>query len=158
MKTRYIFSILLLASCSGNAPSSPEKDPEPIATEPKKEETRPMDNAIETPSADWETAQFVLKKLGEDKMGVPHTLVNLNVGGKNIFIDSVTACSAIPANNFKQYDIPKDAIGACGGWWAGGGDYFYAVVQGKRLEIYQGWQEESEQPTGYHWKKVKVLK
>lgn len=157
MKYFWIIPFLALAACGGNNEAQKTAD----ASQPLPEKESPnlnQDKGIETPSSDWKTAKFVIKDLGENDMGNPQSIVQVNVGGKNILIDTILACSIIPKNNFDQYQIPSNAIGACGGWWAGGGDYFYAIEKDNRLQIFAGWLDEGQEDNSYHWKKVKELK
>lgn len=95
------------------------------------------------------------KFLSEDEYGSSHYQVILTVDGKKEIIDTVMACDKIPASNFAQYDIPKTALSACGGWWAGAGDYFYAELKDNKVVVYQGWQDEQQTDDGYHWQVVK---
>jgi hypothetical protein len=95
------------------------------------------------------------KFLNEDEFGGSHYQVILTVDGKKEIIDTVMACDKIPASNFSQYEIPKTALSACGGWWAGAGDYFYADLKDNKVVVYQGWQDEEQKDEGYHWEVVK---
>lgn len=98
------------------------------------------------------------KFLKEDEYGNSQYAVLLTVDGKTTAIDTVLACETIPASNFDQYDIPKTAKSACGGWWAGAGDYFYATIEENKVVVYQGWQDEQQEDEGYHWKAMKLKK
>lgn len=95
------------------------------------------------------------KFLSEDEFGGSHYQVILTVDGKKEIIDTVMACDKIPASNFSQYEIPKTALTACGGWWAGAGDYFYAELKDNKVVVYQGWQDEEQKDDGFHWKVIR---
>lgn len=107
---------------------------------------------------DWQGARFLLKELGEDELGTPHTLVSVVVAGKIKVIDTVMACSVLKKQEFAQHNIPETAIDACGGWWAGAGDYFYLIEKNNQLQVFSGWLDEGQEDESYHWKKLKVFK
>lgn len=69
-------------------------------------------------------------------------------------IADVNNCDAIAAKDFGQYQIPAQAINAVGGWWAGSGDYFYIIEEGKELAVYQGSIDEMQEENDYGYEKV----
>lgn len=130
---------------SGNTSEKVEN----AASEEKEDETV----VLETPP---KSVQLKGKFLKEDEYGSSYYAVLLTVDGKTTPIDTVNACEVIPASNYDQYDIPKAAKSACGGWWAGAGDYFYATIEKNKVVVYQGWQDEQQEDEGYHWKAMKL--
>lgn len=92
--------------------------------------------------------------LGEADM-MPRNEVLLTINGTPYVIDTIQACDPVPASGYSQYEIPSDATAACGGWWAGAGDYFYAMTKEGSVDVYQGWQDEGQTDEGYHWKLLK---
>lgn len=102
------------------------------------------------------SVQLKGKFLKEDEYGNSQYAVLLTVDGKTKAVDTVLACEPIPASNFGQYNIPKTAKSACGGWWAGAGDYFYATIEKNKVVVYQGWQDEQQEDEGYHWKAMQL--
>lgn len=105
--------------------------------------------------------KFKIKDAGMDNNETPSSKIYLSISGKEIYIASIQVAAAIiEKSDFPNYDIPKNALSACGGWWAGGGDYFYTVHSKSGITVYQGWQEEggAEQTDfGSHWKKLKEI-
>lgn len=99
-----------------------------------------------------EPARLECVSLGEDEYGIPHNEVYFIKGEKQEKVAECLACQEISRESFQSFEIPETAISACGGWWAGGGDYFYAI-QGKGgvLEVYFGWQDEGQEDDGFHW-------
>lgn len=90
--------------------------------------------------------------LGEDEFGAPRNEVQMSSSDKPVKVGECLACEQIPQEAFEGYQIPKDAISACGGWWAGGGDYFYSKLSANgKVEVYIGWQDEGQEDDGYHW-------
>ncbi len=41
-----------------------------------------------------------------------------------------------------QWDVPNDAVAACMGWWAGGGEVLYVMKEGKGYGVYHAIREE----------------
>ena len=118
----------------------------------------------EVPKQDSNTKldiKFKIKDVGMDNNETPSSKIYLSISGKEIYIASIQVYAGIiEKSDFPTYDIPKNALSACGGWWAGGGDYFYTVQSKSGITVYQGWQEDGnpEQPDfGFHWKKIKEI-
>ena len=95
------------------------------------------------------------ENLAPDAQDVPHSIVFLGENGGAEPIDTVpVACSKIEKAEYAKMGIPADALDACGGWYAGGGDYFYVTLKDGKAVVYQGYQEEQQEDEGYHWKAV----
>lgn len=97
------------------------------------------------------------KFLRELDYGMREHLVILEVNGKPQTIDTFAVCDPIDKKSYKQYNIPATAKSACGGWWAGYGEYYYATIENNKAIVYYGWQDEGQEEPGYHWE-VKHLK
>lgn len=99
-------------------------------------------------------ASLICEFLGEDEFGVPHNEVYLEYNGIRSKEGECLACDKITPESYSQYDIPSGATDACGGWYAGGGDYFYIMQYHDRIEYFAGWQDEGqieENDTSFHW-------
>ena len=116
--------------------------------------TKPASNdtAVTTTSG----VKLVCNDLGEDSLGTPRFDVMLSVDGKETKIKTINACKDIAKTEYKTYEIPDDAISACGGWWAGAGDYYYITMKDGKPLVFEGWQDESQKEKGYHWKEKTV--
>jgi hypothetical protein len=98
-----------------------------------------------------------IKKQPDD--GLPHFDVFLQQGDKIIPIAQINECASIPTKNYQQYDIPQKALAACGGWYAGAGDYFYLTESDTHWIVMHGWQDEQQTDKGYHYsQKISVAK
>jgi hypothetical protein len=91
-----------------------------------------------------------------DTVGNPLFDVFLSVDGVKTKIKSINQCSEIPKEEYARYEIPKEAIAACGGWYAGGGDYYYVIMRDGKPVVFEGFQEEQQEDNGYHWKEIVV--
>lgn len=150
-KTTYpiaIAALLCLASCKDgkneSAASSPSVDTTTVA----------QNNG--TASADT-TTKFNIK-VTESADGNPTSEITFTHN------NTVTAIASVPGNanitkakDYAAQGIPVQAIAACGSWWAGSGDYFYAIATDKGIDIFQGYIDEMQEDKGYHWKKMKEI-
>jgi hypothetical protein len=114
------------------------------------------DTTIVTQTPPIDPATVILKCVdkGMDEYENPINEVVLSINGKDSVIARTSACAEITKAQYKEMQIPAEATSACGGWWAGGGDYFYAVVVNEKVKVFRGWQEEGQEDDGYHWKEM----
>ena len=151
-KTTWIFSAILfltafLAGCGNKSDKAKE-------TTAKTDTTK---SAVNEPVVTATgNVKLICKELGEDSLSIPHFDVLLSADGKETKIKSINACREIAKSEYKTYEIPDTAIAACGGWYAGAGDYYYVVMQDGKAVVFEGWQDESQQEKGYHWKQLKL--
>lgn len=54
-----------------------------------------------------------------------------------------SGCHTLPRSEYLAHDVPDDAISAAAGWFAGGGEEFYARLQGETLVVYHRLVEET---------------
>ena len=97
---------------------------------------------------------FRCEALGEDENEVPKVQVFLVVNDESIKIADVNACDPIESAEYQRFNIPNNAVAACGGWWAGAGDYFYAVEIRDQILVMKGWQEENQEDDGFHYEQL----
>jgi len=87
----------------------------------------------------------------------PQSQVFLVVNDQSIKVADVSVCAEISKADYNNYQIPANALGACGGWWAGAGDYFYAIEIKGTILVMQGWQDEGQEDEGFHYKQVTTV-
>ncbi len=80
---------------------------------------------------------------------IPAAAVYFLAGDSKVKIASITVCETIEPEQYAEYDIPAEALAAVGGWYAGAGDYLYAVQEGEAVLVYQGMQDEMQQEPGF---------
>ncbi|MBI1305148.1 MAG: hypothetical protein GC181_00885 [Bacteroidetes bacterium] len=88
---------------------------------------------------------------------IPVTMVQISMDEFLYTIDTVAEASVIQKAQFADHQIPDTAIAACGGWYAGSGDYFYAIKSGNEISVYQGWQDEEQEDAGYHYERTRTF-
>ncbi len=105
------------------------------STTQKKDETGSTGKTENTkpskPELKWE-----FKRVGTGEYDTPINDVNIIVNGKKHFIaKEYYSFSEMPATDYKSYEIPKDAIIATRGWWAGAGIDYWAIQQGTEIIV-----------------------
>lgn len=86
----------------------------------------------------------------------PRTVVSVKYADSMIEVDSVAAAGVMTPDQFALYEIPADAITACGGYFAGAGDYFYITKQGADYVVMYGYSDEQAPESEiYKYKEVK---
>ncbi len=85
--------------------------------------------------------------LGESE-GIPRYAVYALLDENKVKLAELPACDTILPADYAAKGIPKTAITAVGGWWAGQGDYIYAQAQDGVLRLHIGGiGEESPETT-----------
>ncbi len=115
-------------------------------------------NTPKTPEISW---IFEKQGLEEDK---PETTIYLVVNGEKTLIKKATSYfNELEKQVFTQtqYQIPKNALSACSGYWAGLGHHICVVSAGKNsniLEVKEGFLDaESEKGTKVAFKTIKKI-
>jgi hypothetical protein len=86
----------------------------------------------------------------------PNTTIYLETGEGQVEVAAISGEGAlINHDEYAEMNIPKQAIQACGAWWAGAGEYFYVIKNASGgFEVYRGWLDEYQSKKDYHWKKI----
>ncbi|OWY26209.1 hypothetical protein C7N43_37505 [Sphingobacteriales bacterium UPWRP_1] len=99
---------------------------------------------------------LLYENLGEDTLSIPRSVLLLGENGGATALDTLSVTlEKIEKERYAEMGIPADAIDACGGWFAGGGDYFYVVNRNGNAVVYRGYLEEEQTDEGYHWAEFK---
>jgi hypothetical protein len=86
---------------------------------------------------DWVKADLTCEEIRNADEGDPLAVVYLNLLETQYLLDTVYTCSVIAPQMYTSYDIPRHALSACGGWWAGRGQFFYTLQQGDSIAVMQ---------------------
>lgn len=88
----------------------------------------------------------------------PHSRVFVNADGKRTLVFSgEEGFHTLSRADFASQRVPRGALAACSGWWAGAGDNLYVVRRGARLDVYRcqvDEEEERKQP----YRKIKSIR
>ena len=83
----------------------------------------------------WVKADLECKELRNADEDDPQAVVYLNQLETSYVIDTVYTCSVIAPEMYRTYDIPRNALSACGGWWAGSGNFYYTLQEGDSIAV-----------------------
>lgn len=114
------------------------------------------DAAAQTPAV-LKEATLVCREIRNLDDISPLSEVSLKIGDKSTPIDSVSVCETFTKDMYEAHKIPKDAVAACGGWWAGAGDYLYLVYEGDDAVVMAGWQAEKQEDEGFHYEEIRRM-
>lgn len=94
--------------------------------------------------------QLLCESLSQDVTEPLYAVYAIIEDGK-VKISETSICETLDKEEWADYEIPAEALTAAGGWWAGGGDYFYAIQKGEEIHILQAFTDESmaEEPYIY---------
>jgi hypothetical protein len=97
-----------------------------------------------SPSGDQGHTAQPMKLAAErvDNGNTPTSDIYLVVGDEKVKVAEALACDSLPPAQYGQYDIPEEAINALGCFWAGSGDYFYALRTDEGARVYHGYVGE----------------
>ncbi len=156
----HFFAISLLFSCSdglGSVGSDGKPKPTLVAKERKRKKLKVTGDGT-PPRTAIHKASLVCRDKGEDEFGIPQYDVFVQYDSIKHKIGSCNACMPIDFQSYRDYQIPKQARAAVGGWYAGGGDYYYIMsTKDDGVQVFAGWQDEGqmeENDTSFHYKKV----
>ncbi len=113
-------------------------------------------------ASSWSQVRFSLS-CGEttyDEMDTPMSKVYLTVNDLRHEVGECMSCNEIDQEDFEVFEIPEQCKTAVGGWYAGGGDYFYAVKSATKeeIEVFFGWQEDGQEDDSFHWELHRTVK
>jgi len=104
-----------------------------------------------------QTSEFILASIEKGDED-PRTVITAVYGHQEIIIDTIMGSAQYyPQDNWKEMEVPDNAISVCGCWWAGGGEYFYMIPTNKGVAIYVGYQDEGQEEPGYGWTLIKEI-
>ena len=113
-------------------------------------------NLFRLPKSADITWEFTSK---DDADGTPTTTVFVMINGNKFeIITEIGSFYEIPASDFKSYKIPKSALAACQGWWAGAGCQIWIVDGGRSYNVMRRDIEEGnpDHPYDYTTKPKKI--
>ena len=73
-----------------------------------------------------------------ERDGIPYYAVYTVLNDSKVKLAEINACDTILPADYTDKGIPKEALTAVGGWYAGFGDYVYAVESGKGVTFHLG--------------------
>jgi hypothetical protein len=126
MQVSMKFVLSLVALCFGCLSCDRKQETQNVAT---------TSSIITTDLSTWVKADLECEELRNADENDPQAVVYLSQLAVRQVIDTVYTCSVIAPQMYRTYDIPRDALSACGGWWAGRGNFYYALQEGDSIAI-----------------------
>ncbi|MCR9173444.1 MAG: hypothetical protein NXI10_13165 [bacterium] len=158
--TLYLFCFALLFSCGNSEDSKAEKDEESpsFLAQRRKQKKLSVTGDGTPPKTAIHKAWLVCRERGEDEYGVPQYDVFVEYDSTSHKVGECNACAPLDLQDYHDYNIPKKAMAAVGGWFAGQGDYYYVLkTEDDGIRVYAGWQDEGQlegDDFSFHYKKV----
>ena len=84
---------------------------------------------------DWVKADLLCEEIRNADEGDPLAVVYLSQLEMQHVLDTVYTCSVIAPQMYISYNIPRHALSACGGWWGGRGNFYYALHEGDSIAV-----------------------
>ncbi len=110
--------------------------------------------AARTKKAPTVRFEFDVKR---DVYDTPTSRVFLRVDGQRFFVSSFQeGFNRLSRAEFTNRKVPREALAACSGWWAGAGDNLYVVRRGTRLDVYR--QQMDEQSGPFPYRRIKSIR
>lgn len=156
----FLLSFVILLSCSDSSGSrGSDGEDKPSLTAKKRNPKKLSVTGDGTPpKTAIHKAWLVCRDRGEDEFGVPTYEVYVEYDSTSHKVGECNACAPLDLQDYHDYDIPKEAMAAVGGWFAGAGDYYYVMkTEDDGIRVYAGWQDEGQMEdndTTFHYKKI----
>lgn len=83
----------------------------------------------------WVKADLQCEEIQNADEDNPLAVVYLSQMEMQYVIDTVYTCSVIAPQMFTSFGVPRQALSACGGWWAGRGNFYYALQEGDSIAV-----------------------
>ena len=99
-------------------------------------------------------------KMQRDAKDVPATSVSLRVNNDMQFViepKAIAAFHVLARKDFAAHGVPEHALTACAGWWAGGGEEYYALFDAHRKQVLVFHRSVDEGAAASHFKVVRRL-
>lgn len=161
--TVFFLSLVLLFSCGeGLGSSGSDGKPKPsLMAQKRKRKKLTVTGDGTPPKTAIHKASLVCQDRGEDASGAPHYDVYVQYDSSKHKVGECNACAPLDLQDYHDYEIPKEAMAAVGGWFAGSGDYYYILsTKDDGIKVFAGWQDESQidgdqgKDSSFHYKKV----
>jgi hypothetical protein len=99
----------------------------------------------------WIKAELECEEVRNADEDDPQAVIYLSQLGSRHLIDTVYTCSVIAPEMYRTYDIPRHALSACGGWWAGSGRFYYTLLEGDSIAVLQATRQQEQDSLGFQY-------
>ena len=155
MRKIQLLGILLLAFIAGcSTPATEKNAPEAPKEVAKKASEKAPPEIVQPEAQEVLAGKIECKPLTEPDAMPPRYEVAVVIGQDRHVFGEVVRCVEMGIEEYEENEVPSEAVSAAGGWYAGGGDYFYLLLEGNEYVLMQGWQDEGQQDDGFHYKEA----
>ena len=95
----------------------------------------------------WVKADLVCEEIRNADEGDPLAVVYLKQMETHYALDTVYTCSVIATQMYTSFGVPRHALSASGGWWAGRGNFYYTLQDGDSIAIMHATPLQSDSVT-----------
>lgn len=155
----YVIILVILSSCNDSLGSSGSDGKEKPSLEAQKQKRKKLTVTGDgtPPRTAIHKASLVCTETGEDEDG-PHYDVYVQYDSIKHKVGSCNACAPLDLQDYHEYEIPKKARAAVGGWFGGSGNYYYILsTKDDGVKVFAGWQDDQQMgnsDSSFHYKKV----
>ena len=93
-------------------------------------------------------------KASANEADVPEHEVFLQLAESKLKVADILNCETLAPESYANYQIPKEAISAVGGWWAGAGDYLYVIEENGKYLVRKGGANEQSEAVDFDYKTI----
>ncbi|MFK7935188.1 MAG: hypothetical protein AB8G22_16875 [Saprospiraceae bacterium] len=136
----YLLILLFFAACQADTPDSTTTQ-----------------QAVTTYDATAPKVTFVCEQISFDE-ALPESALYVNVKDSKIKLTNIPVCETISRSDYAQHNIPTEATAAAGGFYAGLGEYFYAIVNNEKIDIIAGYMDERQTDDDFHYDRMASVK
>ena len=87
---------------------------------------------------------FTCEETETDEIG-PISSLYVTINSSKTKLADIRGCAGtLSSDEYAVYDVPTEAKAAAYGYWAGAGDYFYAIRDGEKLKIFRAEMDEMQ--------------
>ena len=139
-----LFLLLLFMACNNEeSKSTPAATTEETKVEPVEE--KPQESALVPLDLSTTTVSFKALYQGDKEQGVPKAKLYLYTSATtdSLFLVEDVGGTEVSKSYYASLDIPENAALGIQSYYAGAGNYYYAVIEGNILTVYKKFFEES---------------
>ena len=151
-----IITVILVSSCKkGNEPMNEEVVLEDTLEVSKEIVFEPVTDSSSKANS---LLKFKIMSIESDANGDPASKIYVSTDLALDFVASITGKAIIIKNDeFSKFNIPAEAVSACGSMFKGVGTYFYIIDAKSGYKIFKGTQDNSSPDKVFKWEEFKQI-
>lgn len=131
----FYFLLLITLNACDDTPTINRQDPvEESDSTTTEVSTEPVSVPIDLSNA---TISFSLQNEQENEIGIPKADIYLSVTEDTLFLTNEVRGVEVDKSYYSSFGIPTEAALAIECYWAGGGNYYYVLVDNHEITVYK---------------------